>query len=537
MNKVAQYLHTHMLGEITTDLAVRQGNSVDGSVLTMTPDMVAFPRVTNDIRKAARFAWQLAEKGHVLSVTARGSGSDTTGGAIGSGLIISLSAHMNRIYEYDAKQKLIRLQPGVTVNAVQNALSLQGTAVEGLQHEHPYATMGGVVARSRRAYDVVDQLEIVLANGDTLQTKRLSKREMSKKKGIQNFEGEIYRKLDALIDDNKELIKNYLTADASLDHSGYHGLGQVKAKDGSFDLAPLFCSSQGTLGVISEMILKSEYVNQSPSMVVAAFNDVGQARDAIDAVEKHEPTAVEYISGDYFEVAREAGKQFAWFEEARGNGDVAAVLVLTFNDFSQRSRLKKANKVLKALRAFEAVATMTEEESSSDLQAVRSATNTFLGPEHKEDAALPLIDGAYIPLARLDEFIGAVADLAKKHHVTLPLYGRPLDGVWFARPVLRLGTVGGKQKVFKLIADYNTLLNQHQGTLFGSIGEGRLKNFAATSSTPPELTTLFAQVREIFDPFGIMNSGVKQSGDVRTLAKQLRTSFEPSHASDFPPSF
>jgi hypothetical protein len=66
MSKVASYLQEHILGEVSTNPAILAAMSHDGSVLEIQPDMVVYPRVTSDIRKVARFAWQLAEKGHVL---------------------------------------------------------------------------------------------------------------------------------------------------------------------------------------------------------------------------------------------------------------------------------------------------------------------------------------------------------------------------------------------------------------------------------------------------------------------------------------
>src|SRR6478609_11873883 len=99
MNKIAQYLNTHMLGEVVVSPGVRHSYANDGSVLQYVPDMVAYPRSTSDIRKIARFSWQLAEKGHTLPLIARGAGTNTTGAAVGSGMVVVPSAHMNSIFE------------------------------------------------------------------------------------------------------------------------------------------------------------------------------------------------------------------------------------------------------------------------------------------------------------------------------------------------------------------------------------------------------------------------------------------------------
>ena len=104
MSKVAAYLQEHIQGEVTTNAAILDAKSRDMSVLRVAPEMVIYPRVTNDIRKVARFSWQLAEKGHVLPITVRGGGNDQTGAAIGKGISLVTTAHMNRVFELAPKQ-------------------------------------------------------------------------------------------------------------------------------------------------------------------------------------------------------------------------------------------------------------------------------------------------------------------------------------------------------------------------------------------------------------------------------------------------
>jgi len=238
MSKVASYLQEHILGEVSTNPAILKAMSHDGSVLQQTPEMVIYPRVTNDIRKIARFAWQLAEKGHVLPLTARGNGADETGAAIGKGIIISFPAHMNRIFELDSKQKLVRVQPGLNADSLNEALMLHGIGIPALPSSSLYSTIGGAVANNASGPlsgkygamgDWVQQLEVVLATGDVLQTGRISKRELNKRKGLQTFEGEIYRNLDNLIEDNKQLIAEQLSADER-NNVGYSAIAKVKQK-------------------------------------------------------------------------------------------------------------------------------------------------------------------------------------------------------------------------------------------------------------------------------------------------------------------
>ena len=279
MSKVAQYLNEHLLGEVTTNEHIRRQYATDGSVLRIVPDMVVYPRTTSDLRKIARFSWQLAEKGHKLPITVRGGGTDQTGAAIGSGVVVDTRAHMNEIFEVDAKQRLVRVQPGVTFKALNDALRLHGLCIPSYPWLQAHSTVGGAIANNGGGIlsgkygttgDWIHQLEVVLSNGEVLQTGRQSKRDLGKKKGLQTFEGEIYRNIDNLMNDNDALLDN-IAVDYR-NNVGYNVV-DVKRKDNSVDLTPLFVGSQGTLGIISEVIMKAQAIPGQPLVGAFAFAD------------------------------------------------------------------------------------------------------------------------------------------------------------------------------------------------------------------------------------------------------------------------
>ena len=530
MSKVAAYLQQHIQGQVSTQPLALDAMSRDASVLSIVPEMVVYPRVTNDIRKVARFAWQLAEKGHVFSITARGGGSDQTGAAIGKGAIIALSAHMSHILEFDAKQKLIRLQPGVTVATLSESLKLYGMSIPALPIAVPYSTVGGAVSNNASSplsgkygamNDWVYQLEVVLASGDVLQTERLSKRDLNRKKGLQTFEGEIYRSLDNLIEDNKELIKSQLPGvDDIRNNVGYTALSQVKRRDGSFDLTPLFVGAQGTLGVVSEMILKTEFVSASNAVAVIGFDSSEAARDAIDNILEMKPSVANYYSGELMQLAAEAGRTY---EIAKTLGKTpGAVILVAFDEFGDAARQRKLKKLRKQFEGMEGVAVLaTDGPEAEELMAIGDVSTFNTLSDAKGVTAPALFDGAYIPPERFEEFFKAVTLLAEKHRVALPLHGWLLESIYTTRPQLQLKKVGDKQKIFKLLDEYANLVEHHGGHLIAESGEGRLKTRFAYKDFDPELVKLFDQVRAIFDPHGILNPQVKQTIDVRSLVPRL----------------
>lgn len=529
MNKLAQYLNKHLSGEVLVDISARTHFSTDGSPLAITPQMVVYPRSTNDIRKLMRFCWQLAEKGHTISVTARGAGTDRTGGAIGSGAILSTAAHLDAIFEYDDKQRLVRLQPGVSVAALQDALGLNSLVVSVLSDVPRNVTVGGVVTAgqtSRHYSDWIDQLEVVLANGDVLQTKRLSKRELHKKKGLTTFEGDIYRGIDTLIEENKELVSQ-LDERASL---GYSGLHDVKHKDGSFDLTPLFVGTQGTLGIVSEMILRAETAPQATVAVTGAFAAATNARDVLEQTAKLGPAKVEYFAKPFIQKAQESGKVYG-FLAGNSENDTEVLLVVTFTEGSERHQAKKAKKLCKLYEQAGAVTSVIDANGRADIEslAILSMQSTDKG-----SASVPSVDGVYVPLERFEAFLEGLTQLEVDHRTPLPLYGLPLEGLWYVRPSLNLKTAGGKAEVLKLINDYAKLVEDCSGTFCSVYGEGRLQTFRAYQSLEPAERELFENVKKLFDPQGVLNNGVKQPLDVKQVASLMREDYISPHRDRLP---
>jgi FAD/FMN-containing dehydrogenase len=524
MNKLAQYLNQHLVGEVLVDDSVLERFATDNSPLSITPEMVVYPRSTNDIRKLLRFVSQLAEKGHQLPVTARGYGTNGTGAAIGRGVIVSLSSHMHTIFEYDAKQRLVRLQPGTSTRSLKNALRLHGTSMPFIEFDETDSTVGGLLSNSSTALskDSVNQLEVVLSNGDNMQTKRLSKRDLNKIKGKQSFEADIYRAIDGLIDERKALIDQL--DDKNM--SGYASIADVKQKDGSLDLTPLFLGSQGTLGIISEMILKSDYVSDNKSIIVGATSDPANARDLVDDVAKIKPAHMMYFDAATMEAAQLSGKTFAFTNEVSN----PTVVVAIFNDISARNQAKKLKKAQKLYTKHDATVATSADMNDSEFASVFSIISLS---EQTDDtsSALPMMDNAYVPPARFEDFSNSLFELSKKLKIDLPLHGQPLEGLWTVRPKVNLKTVGGKQAVFKLIEEYSQLVERFGGYLAGGHSEGRLQTYSTYKTIDDEIQQLYIDIKNIFDPAGVLNSDVKQKIDVKDLVKSLRSSFR-SQSSD-----
>lgn len=527
MNKIASYLNEHIMGEAVASKAMRKRFSRDNSVLTMTPELVVFPRSTNDVRKVARFAWQMAEKGHVIGITPRGFGADTTGAAIGKGIILDFSVSLNQTLMIAGKDRLVHVQPGVALSTVQESLRWQGLSLVGVPDDPCHTSVGGAISSNvagANGYlaDSISKIEVVLANGDSIETGRIDKKEVSKRLGMQTFEGEIYRKLSGLLDDNEELIAR-LAEDQVRDSTGYKAVASVRQKDGSMDLTPLFIGSQGTLGIISEVVLTADFYSQQATEFVVTPQSTHQSRDLVDQILRLEPSALRVIDEHFITALSAHGKRLALIGDAEPQG---AMIYGAFNDFSDRARAHKLKKLRKLLiKAGVGFVDSENRDSAEFLQFIEAtASHTRLADE--ATMTVPLIDGAYVPADRREEFEEQLEELGDKQHVELPYTLNVLTGTYTVFPHLKLDVVSDKQKIFRLMTLYAELVHKYNGAFTSDGAEGRLKSNAAWSVLDEDEIALYNGVREIFDPFGTLNPGVKQTNDMRHLVAALRPSYD-----------
>lgn len=527
MNKVATYLNEHLSGEVTSAKSVRQRYSTDSSILTHTPELVAFPRSTQDIRKIARFTWQLAEKGHSLPMTLRGFGANVTGAAIGKGVVVDTTTYLKDIIDIVFKERLVHVQPGVALDAVESAIRWQGLTLRGVRsYGAKDVSVGGVLASDSYGADgaladAIDRIEVVLANGDTLETGKISKREVNRKLGLQTLEGEIYRKLTAIFEDNEELIAK-IAKKTTQDNAGYARIAEVRSKDGSFDLTPLFVGSQGTLGIISEVVLRADFFSHETDHIAVVTDSVQTARDIAERIAELRPAELSIYDGALYRSAARFGVRFA----ALGSVDeIGAVLYVRINNINRRVQKKSVKKIKKLLQKMEMNSISSADFDDEEFESIAGVAARITRSADDAKSILPILDGISIPVLRREEFEIALRELEAKHRIELPVGLNILANTYDLYPELTIKSVGDKQRLFKIMADLAVIARRCDGSYVSSGGEGRVKANAAWAALDAEEVALYEQIREIFDPLKTLNPGVKQKTELRQVVSALRSDY------------
>jgi FAD/FMN-containing dehydrogenase len=283
------------------------------------------------------------------------------------------------------------------------------------------------------------------------------------------------------------------------------------------------------------MVIRTEFYSVDESVIVAVFDSGEAARDAADDLATLQPTILDVIDGQLFETAHSYGKKYAFTDHYEGR-NINSVVFMSFNDFGDHARKRKQKQALKKLSKLETSIFTTDDYAIEELYAIREVGNIANEPIAKGESRPPVINGSSIPADRREEFIVAVNELANKHHISLPLQIQWLDGIVHTRPSLKLHEVSDKQKTFKLIADYMELVAKYGGSMCAESGEGRLKSTAAYAQLDDDELMIYEQIKAAFDPFGILNGGVKQKSDLKTLVSQLNPDYTGADFSKYTPS-
>lgn len=541
MSKVAQYLQEHLVGEVMTSADARAYFSTDASVFKVIPQIVVYPRTENDVRKTARFSWQLAERGRSIPITARGAGTDQSGGAIGSGIIMVFTAHMNKILSLNTGKRQVSIQPGINYGKLQQALHTHGLFLPPFPASLEYSTVGGAIANNSAGEKTVKYgttrefvrgLRVVLANGEVIETKRYSKREVNRKMGLPTFEGEIYRSVTALLDQNRELLAGSVI-DVSKNSAGYD-LWSIWNKDGSIDLTPLFVGSQGTLGIVTEAHIDIESYNPSTTLLVGFFDTVASACEAVNVLKKLTPSAMEFVDDNLLKFIDEHNPN--QLSDAIKKPFSKIILLLEFDDATKRAQKNKAKKARKILKKFTTnVRQTTNEHEQEDLWKIRHSAAAAIWQTTGTKKSLPFIEDGVVPQEQFVEFIGKVYALFDTYHLQVAIWGHAGNANIHVQPFLDLTQVGDRQKIFKIMDDYYKMVIEMGGSTTGEHNDGRLRGPYLPVLYGKDMYELFCQVKEIFDPYNILNTGVKIGVKRQDQVKNLRHEYSISHLYDHLP--
>lgn len=534
-------LRKQLDGSVTDAKDARNYFATDGSVFTIMPSAVIYPKNTADVQATVAYAYgQADKKGKKFSLIGRGKGTDQAGGALGDGAMVVFPAHMNRLKRLT--KDTVTVQPGIVYGTLQQILHSHGRFLPPYPSSIDYATMGGAVANNSAGektykYGATDKwvksLKVVLDDGSVIETKRINGRELNRKKGLSTREGGIYRGVDGLLQDHKALIRE--TRPRTSKNSAGYRLHAIRDRDGSFDLSQLFIGAQGTLGLVAEATFKTAPYEPRTHLVVGYFDSLEKAGEAVLKLQKLGPSAMEVV--DYYLLDFLRKNQPETLEGVIPKGELPRLVILVEFDNSSHLRqnmlARRAEQVLSKYVNHQD--STTDHHKQQQLWKIRHSAAAVIWMNNGPKKALPIIEDGCVPVEKLPDFLGGVYKMLQKHKLEIAVWGHAGDADFHMQPFMDLSKAADRKTVFKVMDEFYDMVIKMGGTTAGEHNDGLLRAPYLEKLYGKDTYALFKEVKKICDPKGIFNPRIKLDIKKKDLEPLLRKEYSMKHLYDHMP--
>jgi glycolate oxidase len=426
--------------------------SYDGTFQQRRPDLAISPASTEEVVRIVRIAAR--EK---IPIIARGASSGLAGGTIpeSGGIILNL-ARMDRVLEIDTANVCVVAQAGVVTLQLQQAVEKAGLFYPPDPASSRQSTIGGNVATNAGGprclkygvtRDYVIGLTVVLAGGEVL---RLG--------------------------------------------------GKVTKNATGYQLMQLFVGSEGTLGIVTEVILKLAPLPRARVTAVASFPRLAAASQAVSRIMASGmlPATLELMDGttinvveDFLEVGLPRQAEALLLLEQDGGDEAVA-----------RGDVERMADICRSLGAAEVTIARSAAERDQ-LWAARRAVSAALGRLRPNKLGEDIV----VPKSAIPEMIEAVREIAARYNLPIPVFGHAGDGNLHPNILFDLRDPAEVQRVESAARDIFRAAIRLGGTLSGEHGIGTLKREFLEEAQGSLAVQVSRSIKRALDPDGLLNPG------------------------------
>ncbi|GAA2400472.1 FAD-binding and (Fe-S)-binding domain-containing protein [Actinomadura vinacea] len=488
--------------EVRADAGTRGMYASDASLYRVPPLAVVRPRHVDEVAATLAVARQTG-----LPLTSRGAGTSTAGNAVGPGIVLDFSRHLNRVLAVDPEARTAVVEPGVVHAVLQRAAIAHGVRFGPDPSTHARCTIGGMIGNNAcgsrslaygRTSDNVAGLELLTAAGDRLTTGYTTGRAAT---GKPTWSG-----ADAVIENVRNVMATHLaTARTELDRFGRQvsGYAAQYLLPERFDLTRALVGSEGTLGVITQATVNLIVDTPVRMMVVLGFPDIVAAGEAAPAVVAHRPTSCEGLDSRLLDVLRARRGTAATPSLPMGR----AWLFVEVAGEDQDEVFARAQALARSGIADDA-AVVTDPATQARLWRVREDGAGLAGRSPADSPAWPGWEDAAVPPERLGAYLARFDELVASHTMTSVPYGHFADGCVHVRLDFPLNRPDGTTVLREFLTDAARLVGEFGGSLSGEHGDGRARSELLPYMYSADAISLFAGVKHAFDPTNLLNPGV-----------------------------
>lgn len=487
--------------DVDASSGTRARYSSDAGLTRIPPLAVAFPRTPEQ----AIAAFDLA-RAHGVPLTARGGGTSCASNAIGPGLVLDFSRHMNRVISIDPEARTATVEPGCVGSTLQAAAAKHGLRFGPDPSSQNRATIAGMVANNAcgphatawgRTSDNIVSLDCVDGQG------RRFTATTSHDAALSDVPG-----LASLIDSNLAPIRTELgrfkrqVSGYSLEHL---------TPEGGRNLAAMLAGTEGTLVLILSITVRLVPLPDAPVLAALGYRSMIEAADDVPALLAHSPLAVEGMDRRLVDVVRAHKGPGAVPALPEGEGWLLVEVGAPGEDVT--ASLERARALCADSAAIDTVVYPPGAQASS-LWRIR-ADGAGLGGRTPPDGAgggdqqaWPGFEDAAVPPENLCAYLRDFTALMEEFDIDGLLYGHFGDGCVHVRLAMPLDTPEGVAHSRAFLQSAARICAAHGGSVSGEHGDGRARGELLRFMYSPEMLDLFARVKHVFDPDNLLNPGV-----------------------------
>jgi len=550
MSDIYKELSKIINGDVAFDEATREKFSHDASMFELVPQVVVAPKDTHDLQTLVKYVSDHKDEESDLSLTARSGGTCMSGGAISESIVIDFAKYFTNIGEVSSERA--STQPGVYYHDFEPETLKHGAIMPSYPASREICMVGGMVANNSggekslehgKTENFIEQLKVVLADGNEYTIKPLNRDELEKKMQQDDFEGEVYKKTFDLIEANYDEIKA-AQPNVSKDSTGYHLWNVWNPDTGIFDLTKLFAGSQGTLGIITDITFKLVPAPKYSGTLVMFLRDIDNLGEIINDVLEEKPATFEGFDNYTLMLSF---KLFFFFRKTLGwlgmiklalqlipdafkliRGIPKMILLIEFNGETQQEVADKVHALREKLRPYGHDALFEENETeakSRKFWIMRRESFNLLRKKVKDKHTAPFIDDLVVPPHHLPEFLPEVRKIINKYDLLATIAGHMGDGNFHIIPLMKIEEESERAKLEPAMREVNQLVLKYGGSLSGEHNDGLVRGPWLEEMYGKDILNIFKDVKNIYDPKNIFNPKKKTDATWAYSFSHIREEF------------
>lgn len=508
-------LHTDLTaaisGEVRMDAASRSLYSTDASVYQIVPRGVVLPRSVADVVGLVRVA-----AAHRVPLTARGGGTSQAGQAIGEGLVVDMSKHMNRVLAIDPVARTARVQPGVVLDDLNAAVAPHRLRFAPDVSSSSRATVGGLIANNSsgarsvlygKTIDHVISVTMVMADATVQTFGPLEQEAWQRACDGDSLTAKAWRDIPALARTHAAEIDRRFPR--VLRRVGGYNLDAFVDPEAPVDLSRIIVGSEGTLGIVVEATIRLVPLPAAKALLTAEFPTLLEALAATPLALQHAPAAIEVMDDFILRHTREQDS-LETLRRQMMQGDGTSLLCLEFYGEDAAALPPRMEALVAAWAAtgiHPAVRLLTEPAAQARVWHLRESA-LGLSMAMKGDAkAVSFVEDSAVAPERLRDYIARFQDIIRRHGTEAGIYAHASVGCLHVRPVINLKTAEGVQAFSSIAHEVADLVLAFGGALSGEHGDGLVRGAFNRTMFGDTLYEAFRTVKRTFDPTGLFNPG------------------------------